>query len=157
MEYPYFWFIASAILFLMEAMGVSGIGLFFAAFGALSTGMLVQAGILPEQDYLAQTATFFGLTAFWAAVLWKPLKKLRLSKSAQPHHDMVGRIAVVADEGLAKGRTGHAHWSGTTMRARLAEDAAEDIVAGGQEMKIVAVDGSTLILAQKDYLLATCP
>lgn len=154
MEYSYYWFIASLVFFLLEALGASGIGLLFAALAAFCIGILLQTGLLGEADYLAQGGIFFILTALWALLLWKPLKAMRLAKTAQHHHDMIGRLAVVGDAGLAKGKkSGQVRWSGTTMRARLADDAAIDIAAGGEELKIVAVDGSTLILAQKDYPL----
>lgn len=155
MEYSYYWFIASLLFFLLEALGASGIGLLFAAIAAFCLGILLQLGYIAEDAYLAQGAAFFVLTALWALVLWKPLNRMRLQKPAQDHHDMIGRIATVDVEGLSKGKIGHARWSGTTMRARLAEDAALDVAAGGSELKIVAVDGSTLILAQKDYPPAT--
>lgn len=153
MEYTYLWFIVSIAFFLLEAMGATGIGLFFAAIAAFCVGILVETGILPQDQYLAQGAAFFGLTAFWAVLLWKPLKKLRVSKPAQDHHDMVGRTATVGDEGLVKGKKGAARWSGTTLGARLADDATIDTASAGQELKIIAVDGSTLILAQKDYVI----
>lgn len=155
MEYSYYWFIASLLLFLLEALGATGIGFLFAALGAFCLGVLLQFGYLPEDEYLAQGAVFAALTALWTLVLWQPLKRMRLSKPAQDHHDMIGRHATVDAEGLAKGQKGQAHWSGTTMRARLADDAAMDVASGGTELKIVAVDGSTLILAQKDYPLTT--
>lgn len=153
MEYSYYWFIACILFFLLEALGATGIGFLFAALGAFCTGILLQAGLIAEDQYLTQGAAFFMLTALWALILWRPLKRMRLSKSAPNHHDIVGRHAIVSDEGLAKGSTGHARWSGTIMRARLAEDAVMDMAAGGQELKIVAVDGSTLVLAEKDYPL----
>lgn len=155
MDYIYFWFIASILFFLMEALGVTGIGFLFAALGAFCTGILAQLDYLPATDYLAQGAVFFTLSALWAVVLWKPLKNLRLSRPAENHHDMIGRYATVTEAGLVKDSLGQAHWSGTTLRARLADDASIASAAAGEELKIVAVDGSTLILAQKDYAVDT--
>lgn len=151
METASYWFFASVLLFLAEALGMSGVGLLFAAIGAFCMGVLLQLGLLTTDDYVTQGAVFFLLTAFWTAVLWLPLKKMRLSRPAQEHHDMIGRFATVAEGGLKRGTAGHARWSGTTMRARLAEDAAIAHAAAGDELKIVKVDGATLILAQKDY------
>lgn len=153
MDYFHFWFIASILFFALEALGASGIGLLFAAIAALCMGLLVQSGVIAPDNYLAQTAGFFTLTALCALLLWKPLKKMRLAKAPAPHHDMVGRFAIVGDAGLTKNKTGAAMWSGTSMYARLADDAAIEIAAGGEELKIVNLDGSTLLLAQKDYPL----
>lgn len=151
MEYAYYWFIASVVFFLAEALGISGVGLLFAAIGAFCMGLLLQLEFLSTDDYVTQGAVFFMLTAFWTLVLWVPLKKMRLSNPAEEHNDMVGRTATVGDEPLQKGKSGHVRWSGTTMRARLADDASIDSATAGDELKIVKVDGATLILAQKDY------
>lgn len=151
MEIAYYWFLASALFFLAEALGISGIGLLFAAIGAFCLGILLQTGLLSPENIVAQGALFFLLTAIWAAVLWAPIKKIRMKKSTRDHQDIVGRMAVVDDGGLRKGARGNARWSGTTMNARLADDAAINTAAAGDELKIVKVDGSTLVLAQKDY------
>lgn len=149
MEVAYIWFIASVLFFFLEMIGISGIGLLFAAIGAFCVGLTIELGFIGSTDYLAQGVIFCAFTALFALVLWKPLKKLR--GSDQRHHDMVGRTAKAASGGLSKGKTGRAKWSGTTMRARLAEDANISDAAEGDELKIVKVDGSTLILAQMDY------
>jgi membrane protein implicated in regulation of membrane protease activity len=151
MDITYIWFLASILFFFVEAVGVSGIGLLFAAIAAFCVGMMLQLEFLDPQNNLSQGAAFFALTAFWALALWKPLKMLKTGKSSKSHHDIVGRTAT-ASEPLTKGKAGHVRWSGTTMRARLADDAAIDAAAIGDELVIVKVDGSTLILAQKDYL-----
>lgn len=153
MEVTYFWFLASILFFFIEAFGVSGVGLLFAAIAAFCVGMVLQLGFLDETNLISQGATFFALTGFWALVLWKPLKHSHFGKSRRRHHDMVGRMAIVGEAGLHKGKTGTVSWSGTTMRARLADDAAMDMAAAGDELMIVNVDGSMLILAQKDFPL----
>ncbi len=145
------WYGASMAFFLLEAFGATGIGFLFAALSALCTGGLVQSGLIATDDHLMQAISFFGFTALWAAVLWKPLKKLRMQKPAQIHNDMIGRLAVVAKKDLKKKASGQATWSGTTMTARLADDAKTDIAKVGEELKIVDVRGSTLILAEEDY------
>ncbi|MCH2547076.1 MAG: hypothetical protein MK052_05670 [Alphaproteobacteria bacterium] len=155
MEIAYFWFIASILLFLFEAMGLSGIGLLFAAIAALCVGIMIELGLLDPLNHIAQGAAFFAFTALWAALLWWPIKKLRMGKQLHHHHNMIGRTATVAAAGLTKDITGFATWSGTSMRARLAPDAAIETAPAGTELKIVKVDGSTLILAQIDYPIAT--
>lgn len=154
MDTAYIWFIASILCFLAEAAGATGIGLLFAAIAAFCVGILLETGYVDAADHLMQGSAFFVLTAFWAVVLWKPLKKLRSSQT-QKHNDMIGRTATVDTDSLKKGAEGQALWSGTTMRARLADDATIEEAGKGTALKIVAVDGSVLILAQKDYPLAT--
>lgn len=151
----HYWYLLSVVLFLLEALAVPGIGLFFAAFGALTVAILVQWGILPLDNNLAQYTAFFLLTGLWTALLWTPLKKFRVKRlmKGETHHDVIGRMARVAGEGLRKNQRGAAEWSGTLMTARLADDATIEEAAGGVELKIVALDGATLILAEASYAI----
>lgn len=149
-----YWYIASMVLLLMEALAIPGVGLFFAAISALCLGALTQSGVIAVDDSLTQGTVFFFLTALWAAVLWKPLKRMRLSKSPQSHNDMVGRSAYVTGGALEKGVKGTAKWSGTIMTARLAKDAGIEAAAEGTELKIIDVQNATLILAELDYAIS---
>lgn len=151
MSTAYIWFLAAIVCFLAEAVGITGVGFFFAAISAFCVGMLIEMDYLAAEDLLMQGSAFFVFTAFWALVLWKPMQKIRSGKT-ESHNDMIGRTATVDAAGLQKGATGNARWSGTTMRARLADDASVAEAVEGTELKIIAVDGSTLILAQKDYV-----
>lgn len=150
-----YWYIASMALLLLEALAMPGVGLFFAAISALCLGALTQSGVIAADDSLTQGTVFFFLTALWAVVLWKPLKRMRLSKSPQSHHDMIGRSAYVTGGALEKGTKGTAKWSGTIMTARLAKDAGIEAAAEGTELKIVDVQNATLILAELDYAIST--
>jgi membrane protein implicated in regulation of membrane protease activity len=149
----HYWYLFSAALFLLEATAVPGIGFFFAAFGALSVGLLIQSQWLDAANWLAQATAFFFLTGIWTALLWVPLQKFRVKnrKNAELHHDVIGRSAIVGPDGLRKGARGQAFWSGTLMSARLADNAAIDSAASGTELKIVAIEGLTLVLAEKTY------
>lgn len=155
MEKVYIWFLASILFFVAEALGISGVGLLFAAIGAFCVGLSLQFGLLEEGNSIFQGAAFFGFTALSALLLWKPMQAFRVSHKSETHHDIVGRTAIVAGDGLVKGKTGIAQWSGTTMSARLASDAAINSAIVGEELKIVRVDGAMLVLAQLDYPLAT--
>lgn len=154
METAYIWFLASILFFVAEALGISGVGLLFAAIAAFCVGLGLQFGLLGESNHILQGAAFFGFTALFAVLLWKPMQKFRVSHKSETHHDVIGRTALVAGDGLVKGKTGLAQWSGTTMSAQLASDAAINSAAIGEELKIVRVDGATLVLAQLDYPLA---
>lgn len=155
METAYIWFLASILFFVAEALGVSGVGLLFAAIGAFCVGLSLQFGLLPEGNSIFQGAAFFGFTALSALLLWKPMQAFRVGHPSEKHHDIVGRTAIVAGDGLVKGKPGLVQWSGTTMTARLASDAAMNSAIIGEELKIVRVDGATLVLAEMDYPLAT--
>lgn len=156
MEQWHYWYLLSLLLFILEAAAVPGIGLFFAALGALSLGLFVQVGLFPHSDWLVQTTAFFFLTGLWAIALWKPLQKMRLrraAKNGEQHHDVIGRNAEVGPGGIHKGKKGNAYWSGALITARLADDATIESAAPGDELKVVALDGSTLILAEQTYII----
>ncbi|MBM3618909.1 MAG: hypothetical protein FJX23_10270 [Alphaproteobacteria bacterium] len=155
MEQWHYWYLLSVLLFVLEAAAIPGIGLFFAALAALTLGLFVQVGLFPHPDWLVQTTAFFFLTGLWAIALWKPLQKMRIRRAAkgEKHHDVIGRSAEVGPGGIAKGKKGNAYWSGALLTARLADDAAIASAAPGEELKVVAVEGSTLILAESTYTI----
>lgn len=154
LEIWHYWYIGSILLFALEALAVPGIGFFFAAIGAFLLAVLLQIGGVPANDLIAQGGIFFVLTAISAAVLWKPLKNMRIGKGHAVHNDMVGRFATVDGKELVKGSKGSALWSGAIMNARLADNASIASATVGTELKIVEVQGSTLILAEKTYQIA---
>jgi membrane protein implicated in regulation of membrane protease activity len=146
------WLGFGAFLIVFEAVTMPGLGLFLAGIGAFCTGLLVKAGITSEGALGAQVAWFFGLTALWTAVLWKPLLKFRMNGR---HHDgielnnMVGGTATVGEHGLARGRTGQVTWSGTLMNAELEASAAVESLPAGALVVIKSVSGTTLTVIPK--------
>lgn len=135
------WMLAGGALIGLEALAIPGIGLLFAGLGAVLTGvaLLIFPGLSP---YL-QFALFFIFTTVWAALLWKPLVRLRHIPGGG-YSDMVGRRVTVGPGGLAKGAAGEVRWSGTTLTARLAENARSSRAEAGEELKITAVNAGVV-------------
>ncbi len=136
------WLIAGAALLALEAFGIPGVGLLFIGLGALGTAVTIEIGLIGAEDYISQFATFFITSAGFTILLWKRLKAWRIGKGAG-FSNMIGDSAVVGKGGLVKGKEGTVHWSGTTMRAVLAADAA-DIINENTSVTIVAVLGNVL-------------
>lgn len=136
------WLIAGAALLALEAFGIPGIGFLFIGLGALGTAITIEIGVIDAADYVSQFATFFITSAGFTILLWKRLKAWRIGKGAG-FSNMVGDSAVVGKGGLIKGKEGTIQWSGTTMRASLAADAA-DAVNEGNQVTIVAVKGNVV-------------
>ncbi|MBI3508302.1 MAG: NfeD family protein, partial [Chlamydiia bacterium] len=93
-----------------------------------------------------QFAWCFGLTVAWTGLLWKPMRKFRLSrKRAQevPSNNLIGQTAVVAAGGLKTGEMGQVVWSGTLMNAEL-EGSHLLSVPEGTHVQIHSVFGNTL-------------
>ncbi|MDX2074157.1 MAG: NfeD family protein [Alphaproteobacteria bacterium] len=143
---PYILWLAFGVACLLAEMLIAtGIGFLFAGLGALTAGSIVTA--MPELDGVQQGVIFFATTALWTAFLWKPLKKFQRKSSGKGYRNMVGDTAFVGVSGLKKGTTGEATWSGTIMRAELAEGL--DALPPGAQAQIVNVVGNTLILKPK--------
>ena len=138
------WLIAGAVFFVFEVAVTTGVGFLFIGLGAITVGGLMTFGVIEPDSVVEEFSYFFGLTAVWAIILWRPMKKI-LSEGGD-FDNVVGDRAVVGDDGLVKGKTGTARWSGTNMQARLAES-APDKVKAGEELWIHKVDGSILIVS----------
>lgn len=143
LEPSYLWLIAGALLLALEAFGAPGVGFLFAGLGAIITAILAEAGIASHLE--SQAAWFFGLTAFWAWVLWKPLQRFR--RGSHSYHNMVGSEATVLEPGLHQNQAGKVRWSGTTMEARLLPGAPEAFLSADTIVTIREVKGNTLIVS----------
>lgn len=139
------WLIAGAILVALEAFGIPGIGLLFGGLAAFLTALLIEGGVVAQENYILQFGCWFALTVLVGLALWKPLKKWRGS-DAPEYHNMLGSTVTVCDGPLMKGKTGQALWSGTRMNAELASDAGVEMIAEGETALIAAVDGNILKL-----------
>ncbi|MBI4829093.1 MAG: hypothetical protein HY804_09865 [Nitrospinae bacterium] len=135
------WMLAGGALIGLEALAIPGIGLLFAGLGAVLTGVALL--IAPGLSVYLQFALFFIFTSVWAALLWKPLMRLRQTPGAG-YNDMVGRRVTVGPERLAKGAAGQVLWSGSTLTARLSENAPTPRAEPGAEMIITAVNAGVV-------------
>lgn len=149
---PYLWLAAGALFLAAEAFGVPGVGFLFAGLGAIATGILIDLEAMGTGGTPGQFAWFFATSVAWTALLWKPLKKFRAGggKDGGDYNNMVGGAATVTGGPLRKGKTGKVAWSGTTMQAELAADAAVDEMPEGGEAVIREVKGTKLIVAPKE-------
>ncbi len=141
------WLIAGALLIIFEIALFPGIGFLFAGLGALSVGAGLIAGWIDSLS--AQFILFFLATAFWAAILWKPLKKFIEGKESG-FEDMVGNTAVVFGQSIEKGKMGKVKWSGTIMKCQL-DPGAEglEMIDPETEVIITGVSKGILIIREK--------
>lgn len=140
------WLIVGAILLAIEAFGVPGIGFLFAGLAAMVVGIVVQAGWIAVDDLVLQGAVFFIATTALGVLLWKRMKAWRMNPTQKEYNNMVGDIAVVAKGGLKKGARGEAVWSGTTMKAEIADDEPAEAFEAGAQLRIASVEGIVLKL-----------
>ena len=95
-----FWIALGFAMLAAEVLlfGFTTIIFLFAGLGALVSGLLMNAGVIPE-TWVAGTACFGIATGISSAILWKPLKAMQ-DKSAPPRKptsDIVGLEFVLAD------------------------------------------------------------
>lgn len=141
-----YWLIAGAVLLALEAFGIPGMGFLFGGIAAILVGTLVETGLIDPLDLITQGAVFSLTTVLFAALLWKKLKSWRLNPNTPHYHNMVGTEAVVTQE-LIHDRVGEVRWSGTLMRARLAD--THGSLTLGTTVIIRAVEGNVLLVAAK--------
>lgn len=137
------WILLGAALLILEVTIVPGIGLFFAALGALTLGGLMTFDVIIEDSFYLQLAYFFGFTTAWTIVLWKPLKKRRAGSG---YSNIIGSSATTTGNGLIKDKTGSVKWSGTTMKARIRSESEVSEIAAGEEVWIHEIKQSVLIV-----------
>lgn len=133
---------AIALIIELTVMGLSGALLFF-ALGSITTGIFVSLGIVNSWQY---TVLFVGVfTAFWAFILWKPLKKLQGSgKVVDTSSDMIG-LTVTVSEIITK-NNGSIRYSGINWQARLYDDTLIRNIEVGESVIIRSVDGTVMLV-----------
>ena len=137
------WFIVGAALIAIEIFMVPGTGILFAGLGAITVGGVVIAGWVEVVS--GQFILFFLSTAIWAALLWKPLKKL-MNSSNSGYSDIVGDTAVVHVESLEKGKRGQVKWAGTIMNCEIAPQENTEKILPGTEVTITEVSKGILLV-----------
>ena len=150
-EVSFIWLVMGLVMVALEVFAISGVGLLFAGLGALMVGLLLEVGYIAPDNISVQLVAFFGFTAAWTGMLWKPLQKMLKGKHAdkQGYSDMVGHTATVAGKPLVKGGIGQASWSGTIMTCKLDDSSDVVEVPIGAPVEITAVVGSMLVVKPK--------
>lgn len=141
------WLMVGAILIILELVLFPGIGFLFAGLGAISVGAGLIAGWIGSLS--AQFILFFLATAFWMAILWKPLKKFIEGKDSG-FDDMVGSTAIVFGQSIEKGKMGKVKWSGTIMKCQFVPGAeGQEVIGPETEVIITGVSKGVLIIRAK--------
>ena len=140
----YLWLIAGVLLVLFDTLHLGGVGIFFAGLGAIIAGAAVWTGLIGQDAYVAQWLLFISAAALWALILWIPMRKFRQRRHGK-YSNIVGETAYVGSQGLSRRKGGEVTWSGTIMKARLADNAMEALEAGTPVI-ITNVQGATLVV-----------
>ena len=138
-----FWVFAGFALLALEAWALgftSGVVL-FGAIGALLTGVLMMAGVLPE-SWAAGIAGFGIGSALSAVVLWKPLMRLQHGREPPARDrtsDLIGHELVLADD-IDATRESSTHYSGVTWKVRPDPELSQGPIPAGTRVRVTGVD-----------------
>jgi len=137
-----FWIALGFAMLAAEVLlfGFTTIIFLFAGLGALTAGLLMNAGIIPE-TWIAGTACFGIATGISSAVLCKPLKAMQ-DKSAPPQKptsDIVG-LEFVLTENVSQTSTAIHRYSGIDWKVEIDAICAVNELAKGERVVVVSVD-----------------
>jgi len=137
-----FW-IALGFLFLASEVllfGFTTIILLFAGIGAIVTGLLMSAGVLPE-TWIAGISSLGISTGIASVLLWKPLSKMQNGHAPKRSNssDLIG-YEFVLQEDISLMSKGTHRYSGVDWKIELDSSAEVDSLSAGQRVTVASVD-----------------
>ena len=119
--------------------GFTTIIFLFAGLGALASGLLMSAGLIPE-TWIAGTACFGIATGVSSAILWKPLISMqnRSAPAQKPSSDIVGLEFVLTDD-ISTTAPGRYRYSGINWKVEIDSSSDRAELAKGVRVVVVTV------------------
>ena len=136
-----FWLACGFIMLALEVVTGFSTGIFlFGGLGALTTGILMSVGVLPQTWIAGVACTGIG-SGVIVLLLWKPLKKLQGNRRAEKDNssDFVG-LEFVLESDISLSTPGVTEYSGLSWKVEIDEDAGIDALAVGQRVSVSSVD-----------------
>ena len=139
---PGFWIAVGFALLAAEVLlfGFTTIIFLFAGLGALISGLLMSAGVIPE-TWIAGTASFGIATGICSAILWKPLMAMQDSSAPpqKPQSDIVG-LEFVLMEDISTTLPGSYRYSGIDWKVEIDAGSDVDSIAKGSRVVVKMVE-----------------
>jgi membrane protein implicated in regulation of membrane protease activity len=141
-NFPAYWIALGFALLAIEVLvfGFSTIILLFAGIGAVTTGLLMSVGVLPE-TWTAGLASFGIATGISAALLWRTMQNLQNSsqhKSGQSS-DFIG-IDFILTQDISVTEPGKHPYSGVEWRVEIDKNSEHDSLKKGDRVEVTSVD-----------------
>ena len=136
-----FWLMFGFAMLAIEVVTGFTTGVFlFAGLGALTTGMLMSFGVLPETWIAGVSCTGIS-TGIITSLLWKPLKNLQGDRPREKDNssDLVGHEFVVETD-IAVNKPGSTNYSGISWKVEIDKDAGIDSIEAGQRVSVSSVE-----------------
>ncbi len=148
---PGFWIAVGFVLLAAEVLlfGFTTIIFLFAGLGALISGLLMSAGVIPE-TWIAGTASFGIATGICSAILWKPLMAMqnRSAPPQKPQSDIVG-LEFVLMEDISTTLPGSYRYSGIDWKVEIDAGSDVDSIAKGSRVVVKMVEVGLLSVIKK--------
>lgn len=130
--------------------GFTTIIFLFAGLGALSSGLLMMAGILPE-TWVAGTACFGISTGVCATLLWKPMQKLQNAAEPQQKqsNDFDG-MEFVLSSAISTTSPGKYRYSGIDWKVEIDSSSELDSLNEGDRVVVVSAEVGVLKVIPKE-------
>ena len=136
-----FWLVIGFVMLSIEVVTGFTTGVFlFAGLGALTTGVLMSLGVLPETWVAGVSSTGIS-TGIITALLWRTLKNLQGNRPRQKDNssDLIGHSFVLEGD-IAMDSPGSTHYSGITWKVEIDNDAGVDNIDAGQRVVVTSVE-----------------
>lgn len=136
-----FWLVFGFVMLAIEVVTGFTTGVFlFAGLGALTTGVLMSLGVLPETWVMGVSCAGIS-TGIITAMLWKPLKKLQDDRPVKKDNssDLIGYEFVVKSD-ITPVNPSSTNYSGISWRVEIDKDAGVDIIEEGQRVSVSSVE-----------------
>ena len=136
-----FWLVLGFAMLAIEVLTGFTTGVFlFGGLGALTTGLLMSFGVLPE-TWIAGVACTGISSGIITGLLWKPLKRLQGDRPIEKDNssDFVGHEFFLETD-IAVNKPGMTSFSGINWKVEIARDAGVDSIEAGQRVAVSSVD-----------------
>lgn len=137
-----FWIALGFILLGIEVLvfGFTTIVFLFAGLGAVTTGLLMQTGLLPE-TWTAGISSLGLSTGLFSILLWKPLHRIQSNSTPQKDQssDLIG-LEFVLEQDITHIQPGTTKYSGISWRVEIDKTAGVDAISAGTRVVVVSLD-----------------
>jgi len=138
---PEFWIFLGFVLLVIEVVtGLTTGVLLFGGLGALCTGIIMSAGLLPH-TWVAGLASTGICSAIITALLWRPLQKFQGGRDVHKDNssDLIGYEFLV-EQDIEPLKPGSKRYSGIVWRVEIDNGAEVDRIPTGQRVVVTSVD-----------------
>lgn len=152
------WAVVGVVLLVIEAFGISGIGLINLGLAAITLSLFIATDTLDRRalSYKSMGFLYLGLTFLWFISRWLPVQfsgdqKEKTNQNRDSMIDVVGSTGAVVSRTLRRDRDGAIKWEGQTMYARIAPEMTVGSIPKGQQVWVTGIDGNTLLVRPLGY------